>query len=203
MNTETHANAGIYFPVTLVDGNLVNVQVQGETVRADVYADGSYTVWAGFQSIAEGKLDGTEGDLMVYFIAEALIWSAGIDDEMNADAERQLAETIEHVDANEISDAVAAVRADGARRIAQADELTAQGDAPVQVVTSAGRKITRYASDPRHPFRAAETVRRAGERLAAWTQADEDGYNRYVSDGLADTDGYYAPLDRAAWSWNR
>lgn len=122
---------------------------------------------------------------------------------MNEDADRQLAATIEHMDASEVSEAVAQVRADGARRIAQAAELAAQGDAPVQIVTSQGRKITRYASDPRHPFRAAESARRAGERLSRWTQADEDAYGRYVSDGLADTDGYYAPLDRAAWSYGR
>ena len=202
MNT-IHAAAGVYFPVTEQDGALVNLTLQGQVIRADVYADGAYTVWAGFESVATGQLDGTEGPLMVFFAAEAMVWSYGIDTDREANAAAELAATIEHVDASEVSEAVAQVRADGARQIAQAAELAAQGDAPVQIVTSRGRKITRYASDPRHPFRAAETIRRAGERLSRWTQADEDAYGRYVSDGLADTDGYYAPLDRAAWSYGR
>lgn len=202
MNT-THAAAGVYFPVTEQDGALVNLTLQGQVIRADVYADGAYTVWAGFESVATGQLDGTEGPLMVFFAAEAMVWSYGIDADREDNAAAELAATIEHVDASEVSEAVAQVRDFGAKMVAQAAELAAQGDAPVQIVTSRGRKITRYASDPRHPFRAAESLRRGGQRLLAWTQADEDTYGRYVSDGLADTDGYYAPLDRAAWSYGR
>lgn len=135
--------------------------------------------------------------------AWAVEWLAAETEAMNADAERQLAETIEHVDANEVSPAVAAVRAKGAEKLAEAAELEAQGAEPIRFRDSRGRMITRNASDPRHPARLAAYVRRTGERLAAWTQADEDGYRQYVSDGLADTDGYYAPLSREAWSYGR
>lgn len=77
--------------------------------------------------------------------AWAIEWLAAESDAMNADAARQLAETIAHQHENEIDEAVAQVRA----------------------------------------------------------QADEDAYGRYVSDGMADTDGHYVPLDRAAWSYGR
>lgn len=206
MNT-THAAAGVYFPVTEQDGTLVNLTLQGQVIRADVYADGAYTVWAGFESIATGQLNGTEGPLMVFFAAEAMVWSYGIDTDREANAAAELAATIEHVDANEVSEAVAQVRADGAEKLAEAAEMEAQGTEPIVIAVRRNGEVRGHrkigAWDPRHPARAAGSVRRAGERLSRWTQADEDAYGRYISDGLADTDGYYAPLDRAAWSYGR
>lgn len=95
--------------------------------------------------------------------------------------------------------AVASVRkqADELRQLA--DKLAAHGDAPYRARNANGRMRTFHSSDPRHPVHAAASHRRSADLLAAWTATDEQGYGRYVSDGLADTDGYFAPIDRAAW----
>lgn len=94
--------------------------------------------------------------------------------------------------------AVEAIRAEGAAQAAAADE-TITTATPYRFRNSRGRMVTLMPSDPRHPSQAARQSRLDGEALAAWTVRDERRYMQYVTDGLGDTDGFYAPLDRAAW----
>lgn len=94
--------------------------------------------------------------------------------------------------------AVQTVRAEGAAQAAAAN-ATITTSTPYRFRNSRGRMITLMPSDPRHPSQAARQDRLDGEVLAAWTVRDERRYMQYVADGLGDTDGFYAPLDRAAW----
>lgn len=123
---------------------------------------------------------------------------------MNAWADDQLAATIEHMDAVEADAPAAEIREQGAALLSEAAELEAQGTEAVRYprMRNGERRgwWTCEASDPRHPARRAAAVRRAGGVLAAWTAADEAAYRRYVGEGLSDTDGHFAPEDRAAWS---
>jgi hypothetical protein len=202
----THPAAGTYFPAaTRNDDLLTNLTVHGLVVRADVDVDGGFTVYAGDETVSTGMLNGSEGDLMVFFTGEALVWSYGVEQDKNEQSDADLAAVIEHVDAVEtVSDAVAEIREQGAAMLIQADWLQAQGTEPVRfprMIDGEQRGFfTWRASDPRHPSRRYAAVRRNGERLAAWTQADEDAYGQYVSDGLADTDGWFAPMTREAWA---
>jgi hypothetical protein len=82
----------------------------------------------------------------------------------------------------------------------QADALEEHGWKPLWKRNSRGRRISILSSDPRHPMNAAKSLRKEAARLADWTAADEQGYSRYVSDGIGDTDGWFSPLDRAAWA---
>lgn len=95
--------------------------------------------------------------------------------------------------------AVSQVRAQADELLSKAEVAEAHGDGVYKVRTSDG-KVRRFpAHDPRHPMNAAKSYRADAEILAAWTAQDESGYGQYVSDGTGDTDGWYAPLDRAAW----
>lgn len=117
-------------------------------------------------------------------------------DEMTAD-EDAVAEACD-VDAV-YAGAVESVRAKADELLAQAVTAEAHGDAPYTFRNGRGRKVTFTTGDPRHPSRAAKSYRADAEILAAWTATDEQGYGRYVSDGIGDTDGYFAPVDRAQW----
>lgn len=90
----THAAAGSYFPAAL-DARTVRepapLFVQGLRVSAVVDADGGYTVFAGADPVATGRLDGTEGPLMSFFAGEAFVWSVGVDVGMNQVAAEQQA----------------------------------------------------------------------------------------------------------------
>ena len=86
----THEAAGTYYPAapgarTVADAR--SLVLNGQRISAVVDEDGSYKVFAGTMVISEGNLNGTEGQLMVFFAAEALIWSAGIDADMAEQAE--------------------------------------------------------------------------------------------------------------------
>lgn len=94
--------------------------------------------------------------------------------------------------------AVQTIRAEGAAQAAAAN-ATITTSTPYRFRNSRGRMVTLMPSDPRHPSQAARQDRLDGEVLAAWTVRDERRYMQYVADGLGDTDGFYAPLDRAAW----
>jgi hypothetical protein len=149
-------------------------------------------------------------------------WAVKVRDERAADLDTAWGEWIEdtHVDPIELLDelvadeeavaeavdpaavyagAVEQVRAGAVELLAKAEAAEAHGDAPYRFRNSRGRMVTFHTSDPRHPVRAAVSYRRDAERLAAWTWQDEQAYGRYVSDGIGATDGYFAPIDRAAW----
>ncbi|ALO79394.1 hypothetical protein [Streptomyces phage phiSAJS1] len=99
-------------------------------------------------------------------------------------------------------DAVAQVREAGALLAQEADKLAAKGAANpgrYRYVNSMGKVVFFGPSDPRHPANAAPVLKRQAARLMEWQPEDEAGYTRYVSDGLADTDGYFAPISRDAW----
>lgn len=93
---------------------------------------------------------------------------------------------------------VETIRTEGAAQVAVAN-ATITTATPYRFRNSRGRMVTLMPSDPRHPSQAARQIRLDGEALAAWTVRDERRYMQYVADGLADTDGHYVPMDRAAW----
>lgn len=95
--------------------------------------------------------------------------------------------------------AVEQVHAKAAEMDAEADKLEEHGFKPLWKRSNRGSRISILSSDPRHPMNAAKSLRKDALILAAWTAADEWGYSTYVIDGLGATDGYFAPLDRAAW----
>lgn len=75
MNT-AHTAAGTYFPVTPGAKTLADMRdlhIDGERVSAVVDHEGGYSVFIGGKVVAYGQLNGTEGDLMVFFAAEAMI----------------------------------------------------------------------------------------------------------------------------------
>lgn len=96
--------------------------------------------------------------------------------------------------------AVKAVHATGAILATEALQLTAEAKpGPYRYTLAIGRKVTIPESDPRHPLNLAYAKNLEADILSAWTSADESGYVRYVSDGLADTDGTFFPMGRASW----
>lgn len=183
---QIHAAAGTYYPAVPGALTLADTQplyIDGERVSAVVGADGRYTLFAGGQIISEGVLNGTEGQLMVFFAAEALV--AGLEVDEAAVAEAVNPEAV-------YAAAAAEVRAHSAWLARQADLAAAEQPARVH-----GREMS--MSDPRHPANRATSLRRDALRLTCWTVADEIGYREYVSEGIGDTDGHFAPLDRSAW----
>lgn len=96
--------------------------------------------------------------------------------------------------------AVEAVRATGATLARDAE--AARQEAPTgghRYRLATGRVTTVTPSDPRHPAQVAYAMKREADILTAWTSADESGYVRYVSNGLADVDGTFFPMGRASW----
>lgn len=91
------------------------------------------------------------------------------------------------------------VQASAQNLLDDAARLDEHGTAPYRFRNSSGRWITFTSNDPRHPAKASDTLRKQAAILTEWTAQDEAGYQQYLSDGLADTDGHYAPLDRPAW----
>lgn len=122
-------------------------------------------------------------------ILDAQDWAYEVLDAMTAEA----------AEGNADNEAAAEIRAMAAPIAAEADKLEAEGTAPVSYRNSRGRKVTVTIDDPRHPARRAATLRTEAATLAAWTGADESAYREYVSRGIGDTDGFYAPLDRFGW----
>lgn len=98
-----------------------------------------------------------------------------------------------------VTPAVAQVRAQGAALLVKAEAAEAHGDAPYRYTNNQGRVRVFPSHDPRHPVQAAKSYRADAEILIMWTAWDESGYGQYVSEGIGDTDGYFAPVDRAQW----
>ncbi|AMD42750.1 hypothetical protein SEA_XKCD426_9 [Streptomyces phage Xkcd426] len=121
-------------------------------------------------------------------------------------AEQIVSETAPVADMDAVAEAVYApaaqqVRESAADALAEAAELDARAEAELN--RKSGCTDLR---NPRHPQNRAERIRkgaegkrRDAETLAAWTAMDELRYADYVSQGLGDTDGYFAPIDRCAW----
>jgi hypothetical protein len=73
--------AATYYPSANAATNRVRtdarpLMIDGKRVSATVDADGNYVVMIGLDLVANGKLDGTEGNLNIFFAAEALIMAA-------------------------------------------------------------------------------------------------------------------------------
>ncbi len=126
---------------------------------------------------------------------EAQAWAVEYRDGLDAPVAVEEAVNTESVYAA----AVAQIHATASEMLAGADELASFGEGDYRFRNSTGRMVTLHSSDPRHPARAAVTLRREADVLAAWTATDEQGYGQYVSDGIGDTDGYYAPVSRSQW----
>lgn len=190
------------------------MQIDGQNVYVTV-GGGTASLFIGGRIVAERKAD----DMST---KAAQDWAVQVRDERVADLDAAWGEWIEanHVDPVELLDeqtadedavaeatdpaavyagAVESVRAQAVELLAKAEAAEAHGDAPYRFRNSGGRMVTFTSSDPRHPSRAAASYRRDAERLAAWTWQDEQAYGRYVDDGISATDGYFAPIVRAAW----
>lgn len=193
---DIHPAAGIYYPAVPGARIIADSQplyIDGERVSAVVDEDGGYTVFIGGEIAVGGQLDGTEGDLMTFFAAEALVAGLEATEALVAGLEVDEAAVAEAVNPEAVYAAAAAeVRAHSAWLARQADLAAAEQPARVH-----GREMS--MSDPRHPANRATSLRRDALRLTCWTVADEIGYREYVSEGIGDTDGHFAPLDRSAW----
>lgn len=187
------------------------MQIGGQNVYVVMDTDGTASLMVMGRIVATRQVQSIS-------IAEAQAWAVEYRTAMDEQADAHWAEAMDHmvadmaaewdsvdvtegapVDESKYAEAVAQVRAHGALKLAQAEEAAAWGDAPYKHRGTDGRVRTFTTSDPSHPARAAASYRRDAEILGAWTAKDEAAYSRYVSDGLADTDGWFAPLDRAAW----
>lgn len=183
MNT-THAAAGTYYPTASGARTLAETKalyINGERVSAVVDHDGTFHVFIGGKVVSTGTLDGTEGPLMVFFAAEA----------MTATAETETPD-----EAQTMTEAVAEVRAKGQALAAHAAELSSWDEHKI-FRNANGKRI--YRQDARHPLNAAKIYAARAAVLVAWTEADERAYVDYVQTSIGDTDGWYAPEDRAAW----
>lgn len=189
--TQTATAAGTYYPATPGARTVADAKplyIGGKQVSAVVDTDGGYSVFVGSVVVAYGQLDGTEKGLAGLF-AEIALEATTPALEIVADlAADQDAVT----EALGYSEAVTSVRAAGA-------EIAAQADA-VDVTTPVRYRGREVPTDfPTHPVQRAACLRREADILMAWTNEDETNYKRYISEGLADTDGYYAPVKRSAW----
>ena len=176
MNT-THEAIGTYYPATpgattLKDSS--DLYINGQRVSAMVDEDGGYSVFVGTKIVAYGELNGTEGELMMFFAAKALVATTEVETET-------------------ISETVKNIRSEADVLHVEADAL----DVTTPLIDRRGRVVPVTA--PWHNAYRAAILRSNAAILAAWTDADESGYKQYISDGLADTDGYYTPIDRASW----
>lgn len=153
------------------------MQIDGQFVYVQV-GDGTASLNVGGRIVAEKDADEMS-------CLEAQTWAAEYRTSMND---------------GEIPLAVAAVRAQSEYLITKAEAAEAHGEGDYKYRSElSGRWVTFHNQDPRHPSRAAKSYRRDAQILAAWTVADESNYGQYVSQGIGDTDGHYAPLGRAAW----
>lgn len=174
--TATNPNEGDYYPNKPGAQTLAEARAMmagDRRVSATVWPSGEWTPYFGTEPVVRGVLDGTEGPLMTYFQAEAMTAMADAEDKYD--------------------DAVQAVRAEGRRYAAEAQKLSdgnaAHGD--------------RYHRTPASLLDQMAYLRRTAAVPEEWTSVNERGYKQYISDGLADTDGSFYPLDRAAWKvWN-
>lgn len=117
MVNPSHPAAGTYYPAVPGAATLAasrTLVLQGQTISAVVDADGLYALFAGTTLISHGQLDGTEGQLMVFFAAEATRWSAAIDEVMAEEAAAR-------------ADREAAHRAEADAAPADSVELTLEG----------------------------------------------------------------------------
>lgn len=191
------------------------MQVDGQNVYVTLDSDGTASLHIGGRIVATKQVASIS-------ITEAQDWAVQVRDERAADMDAAWGDWIEanHVDPIELLDelvadeeavaeavnpvavyagAVEQVRAQAVELLAKAEAAEAHGDAPYRFRNSRGRMVTFHSNDPRHPSRAAASHRRDAERLATWTWQDEQAYGRYVDDGISATDGYFAPIGRAAW----
>jgi len=139
-------------------------------------------------------------------MTEAKNWAVQYRDAMNEAAEAAQADAREHMEeAYRVesihASAVQRIHEDGASLYLEADEMAAEAPEGQYRYYShgLGRCIVYNETDPRHPARVAKTLKRQAEILMAWTARDEADYKRYISNGLADTDGYFVPMQRDAW----
>lgn len=166
----------------------------------------------GARTIAEARpmiLDGKRvyvtvgGGTASLFIGGRIVAEQASED-MTAKAAQDWA--ISYVEAQETeleaqyAEAVQSVQDAGALLLKQADKLEAKAQPGRYRHVGMRGKVTWLAdTDPRHPLLAHRTLRQQALRLMAWSAKDEAGYARYVDNGLADTDGHFAPLSRDAW----
>lgn len=191
-----------------VDGQNVYVVLDGDSSTASLMMGGRIVATRTISSIST---------------KEAQDWAVQVRDEQAADLDAAYGDWAEatHVDPAELlsglvadeaavdeacdpeqvyAGAVEMVRSWADGLLADAAGAEAHGDGPYRFRSSLnGRTVTFHNSDPRHPAQAAKSYRADAEILAAWTATDEQGYGRYVSDGIGDTDGYFAPVGRAQW----
>jgi hypothetical protein len=168
------------------------MQIDGQNVYV-VVGGGTASLMVGGRIVAERAADRMS-------TTEAQGWAVEYRDEQAAPVADEAA-VAEACDPEQVyAGAVETVRAKADELLAQAVAAEAHGEGPYRFRSSLnGRMRTFHNSDPRHPSRAAKSYRADAEILAAWTATDEQGYGRYVSDGIGDTDGYFAPVDRAQW----
>ncbi|QBZ73494.1 hypothetical protein SEA_MISCHIEF19_9 [Streptomyces phage Mischief19] len=132
--------------------------------------------------------------------AEANEHRAAAEQWAEVDVTEQPAPAVEITEANR--EAVQGVRDAGRLLAAEAVKMAAKGAANpgrYRYVNARGKVVFFGPADPRHPINAAKVLAENAARLADWSAADEAAYARYVDDGLSATDGYYAPISRAAW----
>lgn len=169
----TATTARTYYPAAQ-DADALNarsyragsLKVQGEAVSAEVDHRGHWILFVGIMSVAEGDLDGTEGPLNTYFAAEALIWSAGIDDDRNAQADADLAAFEAEVTARELTTLTA-------------DEIIEMVDTEDIEFKVLNEMHYRVVADPRR-------------MLASLRQAHKVGVNIEIKQG---TQGHYIELN--------
>lgn len=188
MNATATTKTGTYYPNAKGARTLADVRplmIDGERVSAVVDSDSTWTVFIGGTAVATGDLYGTEGNLNDYFAEQAA--QAAADSKAATDDEP-------------LSLAVQQVRAKGNELAEFALNLSNSSAQPHRYVSPNGKVSWIKVGDPRHPLRRAQAHTREALVLTNWTQVDEDGYLAYVSQGIGDTDGYFAPLDRFAWA---
>lgn len=190
----------------------ITVNEPGTTTLADarpmvVNGEGVYvTIEGGIASLHVDGAIAAQMDADDMTITEAQAWAVEYRNAMNemdaAACEEALDRMVEAWDREKVYvNAALTVREDGAAMRQEADRMAADTPAgPYRYYSQARDKFITYpAHDPRHPLNAAKTMKRDADVLMAWTAADEMGYMAYISDGVADTDGYFIPLLRESW----
>lgn len=145
-----------------------------------------------------------DGGTASLFVGGRIVAERAADDMNTADAQAWAVEYRESLAAPVATDetvtpAVAQVCRAAAQLIERAKSEEVHGAGPYTYRNANGKPRTFTVDDPRHPMQAAKSYRADAEILGAWTAEDESGYGQYVSDGIGDTDGYFAPVDRAQW----